>query len=133
MSQYATIADLALYGLPAAGLPATVSPDTKTAWLVSASALADSYLGSRFRLPLLVWGTDLTAAVAAIAICDLVSSQVGFNPDQEQGLQLNQRRKDAVRWFEQIAAGHATPTGVTDTVPAASSIPRVFSKPMRGW
>lgn len=139
MSCYATLPDdFYAHGLRAAALPASITTAEIIAQVTSSSGVADSYMGSRFRLPISAWGVDLTAAVCKHAAFELVASQVGFNPEAGHNMVLLDRKTDAIRWFEQIAAGKVTPTGIVDSTPSAgpggpSSAARAFSKRRRGW
>jgi phage gp36-like protein len=132
VSSYATTADFDQFGIRAAALPADVTSDDKQAACDSASGKADGYLGARFRLPLLNWGTDLTQYVCQIAAYDLVSGRVGYNPEAGQNTTLRDRMDDAKHWLQDVAAGKVTPV-VTDSTPAASSVSRVYSNTRRGW
>ena len=132
-SAYATAADFDRFGIRAAALPASITDVDKLAAVTAASGRADSYLGAKFRLPISAWGDDLRQTVCAIAAFELVSSQVGFNPDAGHNMVLVTRKEDAIRWLEQVARGHATPAGVTDAAPAAASVSRVTSNTRRGW
>lgn len=133
MSAYATADDFDQHGIRQAALPGTVLPADKLAAIAGASALADSYLGSRFTLPLVSWGVDLTRAVCAIAAFELVSTQVGFNPEAGHNMVLMKRSDDALSWFRDVSHGHCTPAGVTDSSPKTLGASRIFSNPMRGW
>jgi phage gp36-like protein len=133
MSQYATASEFNTFGIRAAALPPAVTDTDRLKAVSAASGRADSYLGARFRLPLSAWGDDLRQAVCAIAAFELVSSQVGFNPQAGHNMVLITRKEDAIRWLEQVASGKVTPAGITDTAPAAASVSRVLSRPPRGW
>ncbi len=130
---YATAEDFDRFGIRSSALPESITPDDKLAAIRAASGRADSYLGARFRLPLIVWGIDLTQAVCAIAAFELVATQVGFNPEAGHNLVLMQRKDDAFRWLQEVSRGHCTPAGVSDSSPAAPGVPRVYSNPQRGW
>jgi phage gp36-like protein len=132
MAAYATADDFDQHGIRQAALPATVLPADKLAAIAGASALADSYLGSRFRMPLVSWGVDLTQAVCAIAAFELMSTQVGFNPEAGHNMVLMQRRDHALDWLRDISHGHCMPA-VTDSSPVTLGGSRIFSNPMRGW
>ncbi len=135
MSAYATVADLLVYGIGTSAIPGTVTDANKLAAITAASAKADSYLGSRFTLPITVWGADLTAAVCQIAAYEIIAALVGFNPEDGKNVVLVDRKNDAVRWLEQVARGMATPTGVTDSSSGGVGTPsaRAYSRPSRGW
>lgn len=110
MAQYADIADLPI---PAAAI-AGISADVKNAALQGASDHADSYLISRFDLPLASWGKDLRRAVANIALYDIMSTR-GYSPESGDNASIRDRAKDAEAWLKDVSAGKATPTGVVDS------------------
>lgn len=112
-TQYATRTDLANLGLVAGAL-ANVTTTTQDAALVAASAVADSYLQSRYQLPLLQWGQDLSRAVAIIAAYDLLTSR-GYNPQSSADQNVRQRYLDALAWLDSISKGASTPSYVTDS------------------
>lgn len=134
MARYATTAEFDEHGLRAAAV-GTVSSTSKEAALDAASALADSYLCGRFATPLSRWGLDLTQRVCQIAAYELVSSQVGFNPEAGHNMVLVDRKNDAMRWLELVAKGAVTPTNLPVTSggqPPFSPV-SVTSDPPRGW
>lgn len=131
-SAYATITELHKFGIKADALPATVLDADKTAAISAASALADGYLSSRFKLPLGAWGDDLRQNICAIATFELCAGMVGFNPEAGSNLVLLDRKNAAVRWLENVAKGIVTPL-VTEGAPAALSGDRVYSDEPRGW
>lgn len=112
-SQYATTTDLQTFGLPAAALTPVSTPDQNNA-LIAASALADSYLGQRFRLPLSSWGTDITKAAAEIAAY-LVMKKRGWSPGAADAEQIREAYDDALKWLRDVGQGKATPFGVVET------------------
>lgn len=129
---YATAAQLKTLSVAAAAL-ASVSAADQTAALQAASDLADSYLRSRYTMPLTAWADDLRRAVCAIATYDLMSHR-GYNPETGGDPNIRARYDDAIRWLEKVASGQISPS-VTDSAPAASEAgrARVSSKPARGW
>ena len=133
MSSYATTADFDVHGIRPEALPAGITSDTKAAAITAASGRADSYLGARFRLPLASWGDDLKQVVCKLAAYELVATLLVFQPDPATNAVLVDRKNDAVRWLESVAANKATPTGIVDSAPVASSVARVYSSTKRGW
>jgi phage gp36-like protein len=107
MPQYATQADLALYGLTAAAL-GSFSPTEQDAALTAASSMADGYMGGRFNLPLTSWGQDLRLHVSKMAAW-LLMSRRGFKPGVTDAESLYQGYKDAVAWLRDISTGKVTP------------------------
>lgn len=134
---YATRTQLGQFGIRAAAL-AGINNDDQDAALEAASDLADSYLRSRFTLPLTAWQDDLRRVVCNIAAYDMLSSR-GYNPDAGADSNVRQRYEDAIRWLEGVASGRVTPS-VTDSGSSGSSgsgsaagVARVFSSDPRGW
>lgn len=119
MPVYASVEDLASLGLHVdaqAGIPSA----NIAAALEAASRLADSYLQSRYRLPLTSWGQDLRRCVAILAAYDIMSAR-GFAPEgADEHLRL--RAEDATRWLEGVARGSVSPTAIVDSAPAAPPI-----------
>lgn len=105
--------------------------------LLAASELADSYLGSRFKLPISTWSSDLKRHVCAVAAWDLLAGTRGFNPEAGSNVTVRARYEDAIRWLEQVAANRVTPAGVTDSsAPASTRGPSsafAASSTKRGW
>lgn len=129
---YATAAQLLQLGLPGRALT-DVSTADRNAALDAASDLADSYLRSRFELPLTAWGDDLRRAVCSVAVYDLLSRR-GYNPEQGADDNIRARHDDAVRWLEKVAAGLVSPSVTDSSTPAtAGSGARVRSHDARGW
>lgn len=104
---YAAIADLTLYGAPAGAFAAT-TPEQQQAAVNAGNALADDYLGRRFKLPLAQWGPDLVRAVAVIATYDLIVVR-GSNPDAPGNADLHARWLAAIQWLQGVAEGNISP------------------------
>ncbi len=129
---YATAAQLKSLGVASAALTSVSAPD-QIAALQAASDLADSYLRSRFTLPLATWGDDLRRAVVAIATYDLMSHR-GYNPEAAGDTTIRDRYQDAIRWLEKIAANLLTPSVTDSSSPqAANGGVHVRSREPRGW
>lgn len=131
MSGYATVAELAIYGVPAASLASFTDPEKLNA-LDAASATADSYLSAAFRLPLTAWDTSITKAVCQIAACDLLRAR-GYNPASGGDPAIQAAHDSAMAWLRDISQGRARPSGCTETPPPASSVSKVVSAAKRGW
>jgi len=124
MSQYATLTDLA--NAVSANAISGIATPTQTAALQNASDLADGFLASQYKLPITLWGTDLTRAVCHIAAWDLLN-QRGFNPEGTDST-FRTRYDDAMDWLTKIARGLLNPPGIKDSTPAArDGAPLVFS------
>lgn len=137
MTSYASRADVALLGLPQHVLDALASDEVGAAAVVdqalaAASSLADSYLRSRYRLPLVSWGDDLRERVCHLAAYQLLSVR-GFNPELGADQNIRLRYEDAITWLKAIAAGLVHPD-VQDSAPTPLGVaPAIVSAPPRGW
>lgn len=118
-SLYATIDDLNTYGLPAKVL-ASVSAADKTAALTAASAVVDSYIGSRVTLPLSAWGVDITEVTAKIAAYTLLNRR-GWQPGVGDSDQFRRGYDDAVHWLRDVSKGIASPYGTTQAATATTA------------
>lgn len=129
---YATTTDLANLGLPSAlltGIPGA----QQSAALASASATIDSFLASRFVLPLKTYGQDLTRVACELAAWSILSTR-GFNPDHGADVAVRQRYEDAMRWLRDVADERATPGGIVDGSSTGATVgPKVFTATARGW
>lgn len=134
MSQYATTAELYLYGAPSTafgGLGADVLTDA----LQAASGRVDSALRARranTQLPLTTYGADVKMAVCKIAAYEAISVR-GYNPAIGADVALRMRYDDAMRWIQGVARGEihldAEPALTGPTQGSAS----VTSNTARGW
>lgn len=120
-TQYADRADLEAIGLIASAL-AAISPSVQDAALLAASSVADSYLQSRYQLPLVTWGKDLARVVAVIAAYDLLSAR-GYNPMAGADVNWRQRYLDALAWLDQVSKGEQSPSYLSDSSGATSGGP----------
>lgn len=129
---YASPTDLASLGMPATAL-ARFDSATQTASLVGASSLIDSYLASRYTLPLSDWGGDITRAACVITAYDLLSG-LGFSPMAGADENLRRRYEDVIAWLKGIAAGSVTPVGIVDATPdTTENGAAIYSYAKRGW
>ena len=122
-TQYATQTNLAQLGL-IGGVLTSISGTIQDAALVAASAIADSYLQSRYDLPLTNWGQDLVRVVCQIAAYDLLTSK-GFNPATGPDENIRQRYLDALAWLQEVSQGKQTPAYVVDSSTGSGSLPPV--------
>ena len=103
MAQYATAADLAVLGLPAAAL-VNIPVATQDDHLEKASGLIDSYLRAQHTLPLAQpYPDEVVRACIVITAYDLIQFR-GYNPD-EYDANFRLRYEDTIRWCEQLASG----------------------------
>lgn len=128
---YATTTQLAQYGAASTAL-SSVPSGTQTAAIAAASELADSYLRTRYSLPLLSWGSDLTRAVCQIAAYDVFVSR-GYNPAAAADVNYRMRYEDAVAWLKSVARQEAQ----ADVTPSANQAvydePVIHTHPKQGW
>lgn len=132
MSRYAVPSDLAALGLPVAATDGT-DPAALQAALDAASDRADSYLRSRFTLPLTTVTNDLKSAVCSIAAFRILTTR-GFNPESGSDTALKLLFDDAIKWLTMVGDGRITPA-FTDSSgdPDAPTAPLVISNCRRGW
>lgn len=108
MAAYCTAADL---DLPQEALNELDASDITEA-ISRASAMVDSYLASRFTLPLVqvggAWPEDLVDAAAGLATYRLMKRR-GYNPAAGQNDTIRQGYQDAVKYLKDVSKGDATP------------------------
>lgn len=112
MPAYATQADFASLGLPAKATAGVPSSDIDAA-LEAASRTVDSYIGSRYDLPLLTWDLSVTMATCKVAAYELLSRR-GFSAASADSENVVKRYEQAIAWCRDVARGLALP-GVTTT------------------
>lgn len=136
MARYCTVEELQNYGLSRRVVDG-MDPEKVGAALDSASALIDSYLRSRFKLPLTAFGNDIREAAGVIAAWRILRSE-GFDPTDPANETIRRDFEDKIKWLQNIASGIVTPE-VTDASSGAesgvgvSSRARVVSNASRGW
>lgn len=113
MAAYATAQDFSQLGLPAKAL-AGVSAGDVDAMLESASRVVDSYIGSRYTLPLVTYDKSVTIAVCKIAAYELLSRR-GFAAGAADAEQVEKRYQQALTWCRDVARGLALPAPPTTT------------------
>jgi phage gp36-like protein len=84
----------------------------------AASDVVDSYLRSRFKLPLTAWGSDIRRLCAKIAVYDLMMVR-GFNSSRAGDEQIQRQYDDAVQALRDISNEKSTPN-VTDSSAGAA-------------
>lgn len=112
---YATIDDLSVYGLNAIVLD-KLTPAQQTAAINAACDLVDSYLNSKFKLPIVTYGAALTQKVCEIASWTLLSLR-GFDPEDPADNEVKNRYDTALKWLEGIKDGEITPVLVDSGTP----------------
>lgn len=128
---YATVTELG-YAIPSAAV-ARVSAQALQWYLDGATGIADSYLRSRYSVPIPdPVPRELAQAVAAIAGYDLLCA-IGFNP-QEFDSVYQLRRDAAIQWLRDVATGKASLATTADASPGMTDgRPRIISQESRGW
>lgn len=113
MAAYATQSDFASLGLPAKATAGIPSFDIDAA-LEAASRVVDSYIGSRYTLPLVTYDKAVTIAVCKIAAYELLSRR-GFAAGVADGDMVERRYDQAMAWCRDVARGLALPGPPTTT------------------
>lgn len=116
-TQYAQLADLAMLGLNASVL-SQIPTATQSATLLAASSVADSYLQSRYDLPILTWGQDLVRAVCHIAVNDLLATRGGIASGDSN---IVANKDAAIAWLDEVGKGTQTPAYLVDSSAPGSS------------
>lgn len=137
MAEYCTTAQLTQYGIRAEALR-TIDPSDLQAAIEAASDTIDGYLRSRYELPLVAWGKDITVICARLAVYQLVVVR-GFNAARAGDEQIEKQYDVSLATLKDIPPGKYSPS-VTDSSSAASpgaSAPagtvQVFSDSSRGY
>lgn len=118
MSQYATAAEFALYGLPAAATSDLLEADI-ISLIEAASAVVDGMLEARgYAPPLTAWDKDLSSAVCKIAAYDVTFHMRGANPADPSQAAIVLSKDWALKHVEKVAAGLAK---FTRTTPARTA------------
>lgn len=134
MTRYADTTDLARLGIATAALSGLATATQEDA-LDACSAMADSYLGGRYALPLSSWGDDLRLHVAGMAAFRLLAGR-GYDPQKGGDEVIRMAWDDAIRWLERVSSGSVTPSGVTDATPDAEDEHvgvAIVTNVSRGW
>ena len=132
-TQYVSPADLTATGAINSVALVNVPLPEQTAACTAASEKADSYLRTRYPLPLTSFGQDIVLHCAWIAVYLLMTGR-GYSPLQGADDQLQIRYEDAVRWFEGVAKQNVNPdVTFTSPGPPTYQLPQIASQPPRGW
>jgi phage gp36-like protein len=113
---YAKVGDLDAHGIPAAAI-GSASQSVQAECCLAATNEADGYLGGGKTLPLTAWESDLTDAVAQIAVYKIMKRR-GFQPQGSDEL-IVKGRDDAISWLRGVARGDIEPPGLVDSTPEA--------------
>jgi phage gp36-like protein len=115
---YCSSADLSQYGIRAEAL-GNIDASILQVNIAAASDVIDSYLRSRFTLPLLAWGSDITAACAGIAVYKILKVR-GFNSARASDEVIKDAYDEAIKWLVDISNERAMPN-VTDSASGAQA------------
>ena len=119
MTQYATTANLALLGLPAAALT-NVTADTQNAHLLSTGARIDGYLRSHHTLPFSSpYPAELIECNCVMAAYSILTSSRGYNPADVDD-QFRMRYDDCLTWLRDIGAGRVALAATADATPTTN-------------
>jgi phage gp36-like protein len=121
MARYATLQHLFQLGAPESafrGLPVPFTDEELEAGLEAACGHVDSYLSSRFTLPLVVAGSAIRRAVCIIAAYDLLTGR-GYNPANQgdDSSQLDKRYASTEKWLDKVADGTVKPDATDSSTP----------------
>ena len=137
MAEYCTSAQLTQYGIRAEALR-TIDPSDLQAAIVAASKTIDGYLRSRYKLPLVAWGEDISLICARLAVYQLVVVR-GFNSARAGDDQIEKQQELSMQTLRDIPANKYSPD-VTDSsansapgVSAPAGSAQVFSDSSRGY
>ena len=100
-TQYASIADIFIHGLPTTARGA-LSDDQLDGALQAASELMDSTFRGRYNLPLLNWGVEVRMVCCWIAAYLVLSGARGFNPAAGADVNIANRYQAAMVWCDQV-------------------------------
>ena len=134
MASYADRTDLARVGVRA-DVTADVDPDELDDALAKRTSFANGYLSKRYTLPLTEWGDDLRLCVAQLAAWDVMSANVGVQPDQVGDTTWLSRFEQALAWLRDVAASRVDPDGIVDSSsPSRARVgPIAYSDEPRGY
>ncbi len=130
---YITRAELEAFGgLPARVVGQITSPVLSNK-LDAATAMADGYLRIQYAVPMTAPSMDLKIRVAHVAAY-MIMGELGFNPEVNPDQIVVKNYDDALRWFEQVAAGRVALVSTADGTPDVNDYgPEVETDDPRGW
>jgi phage gp36-like protein len=134
---YCNPQDLSRYGVNAAALADLAIDQQITPTIEAASDKIDSYLRSRYTLPLFVWGSDIRACCAIMAAWQTLRVR-GLRPGENvEDSPLYLAYQEQLKWLGQIAGGTVHPE-VTDSssgaaVGLSADRPFIASDEQRGY
>ena len=131
-STYCSLAELEAQG-PAAKVLAGVAQEKRIEALLAASRTAHSRVVRRHKPPILTVGPDVAKAVAYLAAVDLMTTDVGFNPNAAHHVLLVNERDRQDRWLRELAAGTAVGDIRDSTPETREGTGAVATGESRGW
>jgi phage gp36-like protein len=131
LTQYATRAQLAEYGLPSATLD-QIDSDVQDDHLIAATSVARSYLRQRHSTEITAVGDEVAQAVCKIAAVSLLTHVIGIDPNTVSHALLITERDNAILWLRDVAAGKAV-ADVTDSTADDSEGWAIYTEDSRGW
>jgi phage gp36-like protein len=137
VASYCTPEQLTRYGIRAEALR-SIDPSDLQAACDAASKTIDGYLRSRYKLPLVAWGEDITLIAARMAVYQLVVVR-GFNSARAGDDQIEKQYDVSLSTLKDIPTGRYNPdvtdasSGAEAGVSAPAGTAQVFSDSSRGW
>jgi len=134
-STFCSLDDLQSHGIVAETIAGT-SLELRTKACLAASAVARGYILRHATAPITTCGFDLAMRTAVIAAYNLLLSQVGFDPRNEQHALLKQAHDEALRWLREDVGGgkYSVTETVADATPETpDGYSVVNTRDARGW
>lgn len=130
---YLTVDELAPPGHSGRTLVDSFTREERQRACEEASSTADSYFASKWGVPLPSPSPETRRRVRHVALYELLCGR-GFNPENQGHQTILTNYQDAIRWFEQCAAGKVVPTSAPDATPdVEEGAPWVEAEEPRGW
>jgi phage gp36-like protein len=117
------MSEYCLFG--AVNAPGVSDPD-KHRFVIEASGEADSYIGKRYRLPLVVWGGDLGGHVRRMTRYHAFADR-GFDPANPADQAIVRGYDSAIAWLKMVASGDVELVGAVDSTPSLEEAGPVHS------
>lgn len=129
---YCDPADITKYAVPEHAI-AELTASKRADACISATDVADGFIGGAYTLPLTAWGEDLRQQTAYLATAQLFSAR-GVDvagPDKS----VIDSRDMALKWLDRLANGRLSPPGMVDSTPETNEGGSFVyqGRPPRGW
>lgn len=132
MSQYATIDEFKMLGLPPNTVK-NVENAVLNAFLTKASGKIDSFLRGQYSLPLTSPYPDEIVMTAICLARYMFMVWRGYRPDEFDD-EIRKSYEDCLAWLKMIQDGTVSLDGAADNTPSVyEGAPRVNTKANRGW